>query len=235
MAARSAAKAILALVVLGGGVAEAASIVVSPTDRGWYGRSTGHDPSNENFLVGKCCGQIHRNFFSFDLTGIEGTVTRAFLKFETGPNVVFDGTDATTAFRLRKYEGDAAALLDGSAGFDGYKGLRDRDSAFYGSKNVETPGTTGVMPDVRVSLNRGLADLNSMLGQTLILGGHTRGPGFLWGFSSATDSVKLVLEVDTSTSEVVVTPLPPSAALLASAALVFGALGWRRRRQNLAA
>lgn len=221
-----------AALVLSAGAAEATSIVVNPTDVGWYGRVTGHDPSNTNFLAGKCCKQVHRNFFAFDLSGVTGHVTRAFLKIDAGTGTYLE-TAETTAFRLREYTGNQTALLDGTAGFDGYKGLRDRSATFYGSRNIATPGGEGDMPGVRVSLNRGLSNLNSNLGSMLILGGHVRGPGALWGFStSSLNSIKLVLEFDGSTDTLVQTPLPPALALMASGLFGLGGLAvWRRRKQ----
>ncbi|MEM9050360.1 MAG: hypothetical protein AAGC92_16810 [Pseudomonadota bacterium] len=213
---------------------EAASLVLNPVDRGWYGRVTGQEPSNRNFLVGKCCRQVHRNFFAFDLSGVSGPVTRAFFKIDAGIGA-FQNTAATTAFRLRKFAGNQTELLEDRAGFDGYKGLRDRSAPFYGAKNVETPGVNGTMPLVRVSLNRGLADLNTSLGSMLILGGHTRGPGSLWAFSGSVPmrSIKLVLETGPPPAGVamVATPLPPSLSLLLGGLAGLAGLAlWHRRK-----
>lgn len=209
---------------------EAAIIRLNAVDRGWYDTAGNHDPTNDNFITGGCCSARHASFFAFDLSGISGVVTSASLQVRT-PDSFYRAPDATTIFRLRKYEGDPAALLAGTAGVDAYRALRGKTATRYGSRRIATPGQDGTMPDVGISLARGLGDLNAMLGGTLVLGGSLRSPGHLWSFSQdeGPRAVRLVLKVEPAATQTAPVPLPASLPLLVAA---LGLLGLATRRRH---
>lgn len=53
---------------------------VPATDSGWWSNVAGHEETSMNYYVSKCCeGEIFNNFFTFNLSGISGTITSASL------------------------------------------------------------------------------------------------------------------------------------------------------------
>lgn len=49
-------------------------------NQGWWSLETRANDSMDNYIVGRCCGELHRNFFTFDLSSLEERVLAATLK-----------------------------------------------------------------------------------------------------------------------------------------------------------
>lgn len=51
-------------------------------NQGWWSNGGGHSNTNANYFVGETGGSEYRNFFTFDLSSLTGTVTSATLQLQ---------------------------------------------------------------------------------------------------------------------------------------------------------
>ena len=122
--------------------------------QGWYGNRT--DPgNNDNYLVGKG-GQTYRDFFTFDLRSLTGTITHAKLRIRRGTASIgpvetlalFDVE--TQARQLNRPEGDRSRAIYRDLG----TGRR------YGRYDVSTNGRSWAVLVLRLNL-RAIADIQA--------------------------------------------------------------------------
>src|SRR5690348_15325674 len=75
----------LAMVASWSAPASATTTTLNTTERGWYvdtdsfNRHDYHDPTNDNYITGQIGRSDYHDFFTFDLTGVTGTITSATL------------------------------------------------------------------------------------------------------------------------------------------------------------
>jgi len=216
---------------------------LNTTDRGWYNNQTNNHFTDDNYIAGQIGATDYHDFFTFDLTGITGTITSATLHlFEPAGNNPLTGsggflsTQASETFQVFIYTGNITAL---SAGAATYNGLVSGTLAGSVSVSKANDGTF-----VDVSLNAAaLAALTVAEGGQFAFGGDLLGvpsdqtsARFVFGNSSVDDigppdgNTQLIL---TTASAPV--PGPTVGAGASSFALAALVLGWlvRRRAQQM--
>ncbi len=201
-------------------ISRASTQNLTPVDQGFYNNGTTMTPQNyaSGWFVGGTSEEL-RDFFSFDLSPVSGTITSATLVLSmpasgyasSDPFETFTLFDVSTSvLTLNAHTPSAAIFADLGAG------------TVYGSINIpsSSPNT-----NVQIPLNAaGIAFLNSHHG-TIALGGavtsSTNGPvsEAVFNASGSFGTQQLSLEVTPA-------PEPTSGILLASAGLAL----LRRRR-----
>lgn len=196
-------------------------------NQGWWSDTRKNSDSNDSYLVGKVGGDIHRNFFTFNLSSLNQEVVSAYLNlrpYKSGSNPTqnlefFDvSTSATT---LNNNNGSSVAIFEDLG-----------TGKSYGKTIVGTGSSgTGIL---LISLNAAaVADINTAAGGFFSIGGTLDDKSldrprnqFLFGDSSGTGVQRLFVR----TAE----PAPePSSVLGILSFGVFGA-GWvlKRRQKN---
>lgn len=179
-------------------VASAATYTLTAIDSGWYDLDYGHDPTNDNYIVGNCCGSgEHRNYFVFDLSGVTGTITSATLEIENPYTPITP--DPSENWTLYNVSTPVATLVAGGS-------PPATDSIFTDLGNGTSYGNVSVASNytgiVTISLNASaLAALNAAIGTSFALGGAitTLGVAENENIFPSTDSFfirRLVLETD---------------------------------------
>jgi hypothetical protein len=163
------------------------------SNQGWWSNQDLTRSSNDNYIVGACCGAEHRNFFTFDLSELDGTVVSATLvvrKFvgKGGP---------TETLRLFEVLTDAAELNDNRAIVPRiYKDLGRGHR--YGTFELSTTDETTRADVFELSLqDRALSDIQSAAGGFFSIGGGlltSEDGGFLFGGSSGHGKQLLLVE-----------------------------------------
>lgn len=174
-----------------------AQITLTAYDSGWYLDTGFHDPTNENYLAGRCpsCEPAgdHRNFFAFDLSSVTHKIQHAKLRIYN-PLAGYDSPDASETWTVYNVWTTIASLLDGSTGLAAYNDLGSGSS--YGSVTVTSASNDSY---VEVTLNEsGISQINGSVGGTLALGGALTtlgGPAqqFMFGFTSLPSDAELIL------------------------------------------
>jgi hypothetical protein len=154
------------------------------SNQGWWSNQDLTRSSNDNYIVGMCCGAgDHRNFFTFDLSELDGTVVSATLVVRK-----FLGKGAATeTLRLFDVLTDAATLNDNRAIVPRiYKDLGRGHR--YGTFELSTADETSRADVFELSLQeRALSDIQSAAGGFFSIGGRlltAEDGGFLFGGSS---------------------------------------------------
>ena len=135
--------------------------VVEAYDSGWY-QGASHDPSNDNYIVSDGdIGTNHNNFFTFDLSNLQGSFTTATLSLSS--------YDVTGDFNYLMFDfgGDIDALTGGTGGLAAYNDLAS--GASYGSFAYSASDSYNSRT---LTLNAAaVADINAALGGNFALGG----------------------------------------------------------------
>ena len=167
------------------------TIIINRTDSGWYDIRGLHQPFNDNYIVGNCCGNIqYRNFFVFTLPTISGHITAATLQ---AVNPIGIGTPHT--YTLYDVATPITSLTAGGEGrVDVFRDLGSGRS--YGSGLISDPSAS----PIRINLNAtGIAAIQAMVGRAIAIGGDyaSGSEGFLFAASHDLNltNVQLILEV----------------------------------------
>jgi len=211
--------------------ANAATISIDATESGWItsdGLPTNNEDS-ENYVVGVVSfggtSTEHRNWFLFDLSGVDETVTSASLNIYNPTSDVdivdgFNSIDRTETYSLFSYESSITDLSD-ELGLGSYDDLGD--GTLFGSVTVSDADNGTV---ISIALNGDAIDaINSATGP-FVFGGA------LTSLSGQTDFSELLFggTFPEFTRELVLTTVPVPAAiwLFASACGLMGTLKLRR-------
>jgi large repetitive protein len=196
--------AAVAMAVGGVGRANAMEITRAAVDSGWYDQTGSHVPENLNYLCGFNNGIEFRNFFVFDLSGIDLRIVSAELQIQN-PTFGYFSADPTETYTLFDVSTPVSTL---SAGGEGLTSIfADLGSGVsYGSQVVSHADDDRI---VTISLNAaGIAALNEANGQFAFGGAITTlsREGFMdeyvfgeTGF--VTDTRQLVIEASSSVPE----------------------------------
>lgn len=205
-----------------------ATITLEAVDTGFYsvnGLTT--RPGGTNYLTGRCSicqGNIHRGFFTFNLSGIVGTIIDAQLEI-FNPRFGSNSPDTFETLGIFDVVTPIPTLLAGN--------LSDRPSIYsdlgsgvlYGTKNVSEADENSL---ISIPLNSdALSDLNSNTG-IFAFGSHlltlsSLGPNqFVFGFSQGSDTQRLILETEAPT-----TAIPEPSSLFS---LTLALIGLRLRK-----
>lgn len=164
------------------------------SNQGWWSLQDFTRSSNENYIVGMCCGGgDHRNFFTFDLSGLDGTVVSATLVVRK-----FLGKgEPTETLRLFDVLTDAASLNDNRAILPRiYKDLSRGHR--YGTFELSTADETSRADVFELPLlELALADIQSAAGGFFSIGGRlltSEDGGYLFGGSSGHGKQLLIVQ-----------------------------------------
>jgi hypothetical protein len=197
-------------------------------NQGWWSDFGGNNTYNDNYIIALFWtagsypypqGIVENDFFTFDLTGIQGTIQSATLTMTTGnigspnPAETIDFWDVQTPASVLNAKGGPSASIVNDLG----------SGKNYGSFQV--PMTGAAPPVLSFSLNaNAIADMNASLGGYFSIGGSMEGQPapnvdrFVFGVTQG-DPVQLQL---------VVVPEPGLGSLI----LLAGA-GWAMRARKL--
>lgn len=147
--------------------------VLTATDTGWISDDGEHTSSNNNYIVGNCCGtQSYNDYFTFDLSNFTDTIFSAVLSAGNGNGYMagplstwslFDVNSAISSLDVTRPSGDATGL----ALFNDLE-----TGSLFGSRSI-----TSVVQNSQVdaTLNgSALAALNGARGSQFALGGTLR-------------------------------------------------------------
>jgi hypothetical protein len=164
------------------------------SNQGWWSNQDITRSSNDNYIVGVCCGAgDHRNFFTFDLSELDGTVVSATLVVRK-----FFGKGAPTeTLRLFDVLTDAATLNDNRAIVPRiYKDLARGHR--YGTFELSTADETSRADVFELSLHElALTDIQAAAGGFFSIGGRlltSEDGGFLFGGSSGHGKPLLIVQ-----------------------------------------
>ena len=164
------------------------------SNQGWWSNQAITRSSNDNYIVGMCCGGGDlRNFFTFDLSGLDGTVVSATLVIRK-----FAGKgEPTETLRLSDVLTDAASLNDNRAIVPRiYKDLGRGHR--YGTFQLSTVDETSRADVFELSLlERALTDIQSAAGGFFSIGGRlltSEDGGYLFGGSSGHGKQLLIVQ-----------------------------------------
>jgi hypothetical protein len=206
----------------------ASTITLDATMRGWYDDTGSAMPPlpNQNYIAGNALSREHRNWFTFDLSGLSDTVVSATLLLDNpnesnqGPAPGFSSTDPSETYSVFDILADASSLGTGPS-LPVFTDLGSGTS--YGSVTATavSNGTT-----LSIVLNAsGLAAINSALGGMFALGGaittldgdlgtsemlfaYTQGPGTISIWTNSSSRLQL------TTREITAAPVPEPASIL---------------------
>lgn len=123
-------------------VSMAQTEVISFYDAGWYNETADSQPTQVNYYVGGVLGpDLHRNWFVFDLSGVNMTVgnatLRAYNRSKDKDGFLSDGyisPDEFETWSLFDVTTDLISLMNYTAGVPAYDDLGG--GVFYGATNV---------------------------------------------------------------------------------------------------
>ena len=167
---------------------------VGSSNQGWWSNQAITRSSNDNYIVGVCCGGGDlRDFFTFDLSELDGTVVSATLVVRK-----FSGKgEPTETLRLFDVLTDAAALNDNRAIVPRiYKDLGRGHR--YGTFDLSTADETSRADVFELPLlERALSDIQSAAGGFFSIGGRlltSEDRGYLFGGSSGHGKQLLIVQ-----------------------------------------
>ena len=160
---KSAIHVISTFLILGTSLAaSSATLTINAIDRGWYDDTGWHQPDNLSYGAGEEVIFRYRDFFVFDLTGVNAYTTSATINIYSpvSPDQFFDGYQSADPFEtyvLYDISTDVGDLTDGSGGVSAYMDIGTGTS--YGSYNVSATDNGQI---VSITLNAdALLDINS--------------------------------------------------------------------------
>jgi len=163
MAIKSAVNVISTCLILGASLtASSATLTIDAIDRGWYDDAGWHQPDNLSYGAGEEVIVRYRDFFVFDLSGVNTTATSATINIYSpvSPDQFFDGYQSADPFEtyvLYDVSTDTGDLTAGSGGVAAFVDIGSGTS--YGSYNVSAADNGQI---VSITLNAdALLDINS--------------------------------------------------------------------------
>jgi hypothetical protein len=162
-------------------------------NQGWWSDFTGNNTYNDNYIIALFWtapsspfqqGNVERNFFTFDLTGISGTIQSATLLLRRGKSGSPNPTETIDFWDVQT----PVAVLNNNTGPDASIVSDLGSGRNYGSFQVAMSGSASEVLSFALNANA-IADLNASLDRYFSIGGSMEGqpaPGidrFLFGVS----------------------------------------------------
>jgi PEP-CTERM motif len=135
--------------------------VIAASTFGWY-EDTGFSAQNTNYFAGTYDGHAYNDYFTFDLSGLTGTVLSASLSASTFGNV---GDGTYSLYNVSTLSSEVDASMDSTAVYDDLG-----SGTLYGSLNF-TPTTVGT-ESITLDANA-LSAIGADEGSDFTLGGST--------------------------------------------------------------
>ncbi|MGJ8695907.1 MAG: PEP-CTERM sorting domain-containing protein [Verrucomicrobiaceae bacterium] len=201
------------------------NIDLNTSQRGWVDDAGLSDANNGNYIAGSIGGTEYRNYFTFDLSGLVGTVQSATLTLDL-PQNGFSSPTGSEAFGLSGASAISGNISNGASVFDDLG-----DGPLYGVSLIDSSSQGGTVSitlnsDFLAAANSGASTL-TIGGSLLSLGNDPNISEYAFAFSDANQAntpVTLSMVVDVSGAAV---PEPSSTILVGLAA----GLGLIRRRR----
>lgn len=210
--------------VLAAGV-PASAATIDATDSGWYNATGTHVAQNDNYIVGAGNGNLYRNFFVFDLTGVTDLVISASLHLYNPDNALpalkgYISPDATETYALYDVSTPVGTVQASNVGAAGQAVYNDLGSGLeFGQVTVSAADNGSI---VSIALNAdGLVALNAARGGLFALGGALTTLGgaeteYVFGYSVAIGNLdvrQLVMETSAVPEPGVLLLLGPALAI----------------------
>jgi hypothetical protein len=142
-------------------------LVLDAVSRGWWREDGAHDAGNDNTYTGDSSGLVHNSYFSFDLSGVNGTVVAVALVLEQES---YFGTDESEKVTLWDVKTSAATLEASGPNQDVFHDLQI--GASYGVFEC-FPGDSGTTQQIPLD-SPASADVTAALGGFFSVGLHTQ-------------------------------------------------------------
>jgi hypothetical protein len=225
MKVECAAAAMLLTSVSGTGALAGTELALTPVDRGGYFSSGFHSAGVVSYAVGNFVSspQELRNFFVYDLSGVNGTIVAAELRIQFR---VYSSNDPFETFALHDFTSPIGSLLNATGGVAAFEDLGDGE--LYGSHDFSKATELDLVP-IALS-NAALSDMNSTTGLWAMGGRVTTLDDDFFGTQEVLSSSSAQLS-DLASTQLILTieiPAPGVLALLGAA----GVCGRGRRRRS---
>lgn len=210
--------------------ANSATYINNAVDQGWYTSSGSSSGGNTSYIIGELNGKIYRNWFAFDLSGINLLAGESIISASL---TVVKGSyfgDAQEGWALTSIESNVSDLIDGTG--DGLTIFNDlADGSAYGAATLTAAGGTGSLINVNLTGADAITDIDSSLASLdglFAIGGYLStidsiNQEVLFSGTGGPNFFKSVLTIETT-----VVPVPAAVWLFGSGLL--GLVGLARRK-----
>jgi hypothetical protein len=207
-----------------------ADTVLNSVARGYYDQAGLH-PAGDNYIAGQSGNETYHDFFTFNLSGVSGTIVGATLVLYNPPggtngSGIYTVYDVSTDAATLNTERIAGATAPNNPNVNIFNDLGSGNAYGMLSYNTSDNGKT-----VTINLDsQFLSDINSRSSSLFSVGGFADTGPFLYGFSGSGNAADGLTRIDL----VVATPLPSSAAGLVALAAVLGLWKFHQRFAGVA-
>jgi len=204
-----------------------ATYINNAIDQGWYTSSGSSSGGNTSYIIGELNGEIYRNWFAFDLSGINllagESIISASLTVVKGSYFGDDHED----WALTSIESNVSDLINGTGtGLTIFEDLADGSA--YGAATLTAAGGIDLLINVNLTGANAITDIDSSLGGLFAIGGYlstidSANQEVLFSGTGGLDFFKSVLTIETT-----IVPVPAAVWLFSSG--LIGLIGIARRK-----
>ena len=207
-----------------------ATYINNAIDQGWYTSSGSSSGGNTSYFIGEIGADIYRNWFAFDLSGINLLASESIISASL--TVVKGGYtgDAQEEWALTSIESNVSDLINGTGtGLNIFDDLADGSA--YGAATLTAAGGNDSLINVNLTGANVFTDIDSSLASfdgLFAIGGYlstidSTNKEFLFNGTGGTNFFKSVLTIETT-----IVPVPAAVWLFSSG--LIGLIGMARRK-----